>query len=54
MSKVSFFFFNLRASHSVIWQVWKDGKKQAEVIGGQKAHFVISEVREMIESESDP
>ncbi|KAK4793686.1 hypothetical protein SAY86_024121 [Trapa natans] len=35
-------------------QVWKDGEKQAEVIGGQKPHFVISEVRQMIESDSDP
>ncbi|XP_050210001.1 thioredoxin-like 3-2, chloroplastic [Mercurialis annua] len=33
-------------------QLWKDGKKQSEVIGGHKAHFVINEVREMIENES--
>lgn len=32
-------------------QLWKDGKKQAEVIGGHKAHLVINEVREMIENE---
>ncbi|KAL5569372.1 hypothetical protein UlMin_025947 [Ulmus minor] len=33
-------------------QLWKDGKKQAEVIGGHKAYLVINEVREMIENES--
>ncbi|CAL0321294.1 unnamed protein product [Lupinus luteus] len=33
-------------------QLWKDGKKQAEVIGGRKAHWIISEVKEMIENES--
>ncbi|XP_051130044.1 thioredoxin-like 3-2, chloroplastic [Andrographis paniculata] len=32
-------------------QLWKDGKKQAEVIGGHKAHFVVNEVREMIDNE---
>ncbi|GMY09261.1 thioredoxin-like 3-2, chloroplastic isoform X2 [Fagus crenata] len=32
-------------------QLWKDGKKQAEVIGGHKAYLVISEVRQMIENE---
>ncbi|XP_024031712.1 thioredoxin-like 3-2, chloroplastic isoform X1 [Morus notabilis] len=32
-------------------QLWKDGKKQAEVIGGHKAYLVINEVREMIEKE---
>ncbi|XP_015581933.1 thioredoxin-like 3-2, chloroplastic [Ricinus communis] len=32
-------------------QLWKDGKKQSEVIGGHKAHFVINEVREIIENE---
>ncbi|XP_019198701.1 PREDICTED: thioredoxin-like 3-2, chloroplastic [Ipomoea nil] len=31
-------------------QVWKDGKKQGEVIGGNKAHLVVNEVREMIEN----
>ncbi|GMH10543.1 hypothetical protein Nepgr_012384 [Nepenthes gracilis] len=34
-------------------QVWTDSQKQAEVIGGHKAHFVINEVREIIETESD-
>ncbi|KAJ1435931.1 Thioredoxin-like superfamily [Sesbania bispinosa] len=33
-------------------QLWKDGKKQAEVIGGHKAYLVINEVQEMIENES--
>ncbi|XP_021897881.1 thioredoxin-like 3-2, chloroplastic isoform X2 [Carica papaya] len=32
--------------------LWKDGKKQAEVIGGHKAHLVVNEVRQMIENES--
>ncbi|KAA8534412.1 hypothetical protein F0562_031929 [Nyssa sinensis] len=32
-------------------QLWKDSKKQAEVIGGHKAHLVVNEVREMIENE---
>ncbi|KAI3896730.1 hypothetical protein MKW98_009583 [Papaver atlanticum] len=32
-------------------QLWKDGKKQAEVIGGHKAYLVVNEVREMIENE---
>ncbi|KDP30470.1 hypothetical protein JCGZ_16149 [Jatropha curcas] len=31
--------------------LWKDSKKRSEVIGGHKAHFVINEVREMIENE---
>ncbi|BFG22413.1 hypothetical protein CerSpe_086870 [Prunus speciosa] len=34
-------------------QLWKDGKKQAEVIGGHKAYLVVNEVREMIENEDD-
>ncbi|KAF3434002.1 hypothetical protein FNV43_RR25105 [Rhamnella rubrinervis] len=33
-------------------QLWKDGKKQAEVIGGHKAYLVVNEVRTMIENES--
>ncbi|PIN00577.1 Thioredoxin [Handroanthus impetiginosus] len=33
-------------------QLWKDGEKQAEVIGGHKAYLVVNEVREMIESEN--
>lgn len=33
-------------------QLWKDGKKQGEVIGGHKAHLVVNEIREMIENES--
>ncbi|XP_058724047.1 thioredoxin-like 3-2, chloroplastic [Vicia villosa] len=32
-------------------QLWKDSKKQAEVVGGNKAYLVINEVREMIENE---
>ncbi|CAK9159658.1 unnamed protein product [Ilex paraguariensis] len=32
-------------------QLWKDSKKQAEVIGGSKAYLVVNEVREMIENE---
>lgn len=32
-------------------QLWKDSKKQAEVIGGNKAYLVINEVQEMIENE---
>ncbi|CAC05508.1 Thioredoxin-like 3-2 [Arabidopsis thaliana] len=32
--------------------LWRDGQKQAEVIGGHKAHFVVNEVREMIENDS--
>lgn len=30
-------------------QLWKNGKKQAEVIGGHQAWLVIDEVREMIQ-----
>ncbi|XP_010423599.1 PREDICTED: thioredoxin-like 3-2, chloroplastic [Camelina sativa] len=33
-------------------QLWRDGQKQAEIIGGHKAHFVVNEVREMIENDS--
>ncbi|KAM7266775.1 hypothetical protein ACFE04_008941 [Oxalis oulophora] len=32
--------------------LWKDGRKQAEVIGGHKAHFIVTEVCEMIENNS--
>ncbi|CAJ2673366.1 unnamed protein product [Trifolium pratense] len=32
-------------------QLWKDSKKQAEVIGGNKAYLVINEVQEMIQNE---
>ncbi|XP_038709967.1 thioredoxin-like 3-2, chloroplastic isoform X2 [Tripterygium wilfordii] len=32
-------------------QLWKDGKKQAELIGGHKAYLVVNEVREMIEND---
>ncbi|XP_013668213.2 thioredoxin-like 3-2, chloroplastic isoform X2 [Brassica napus] len=32
--------------------LWRDNQKQAEVIGGHKAHFVVNEVREMIENDS--
>jgi thiol-disulfide isomerase/thioredoxin len=32
-------------------QVWKDCKKQSEVIGGHKAYLVVNEIREMIENE---
>ncbi|KAI7746717.1 hypothetical protein M8C21_001508, partial [Ambrosia artemisiifolia] len=34
--------------------LWKDGKKQAEVIGGHKAYLVANEVREMIDNEGQP
>ncbi|XP_004250061.1 thioredoxin-like 3-2, chloroplastic [Solanum lycopersicum] len=34
-------------------QLWRDGKKQAEVIGGHKAYVVVSEVRDMIENEDN-
>ncbi|XP_016552119.2 thioredoxin-like 3-2, chloroplastic isoform X1 [Capsicum annuum] len=34
-------------------QLWRDGKKQAEVIGGNKAYLVVSEVRDMIENEDN-
>lgn len=37
----------------IMLQLWKDGKKQAEVIGGHKAYLVVNEVREMIENEDD-
>ncbi|KAK4367057.1 hypothetical protein RND71_014937 [Anisodus tanguticus] len=33
--------------------LWRDGKKQAEVIGGHKAYVVVSEVRDMIENEDN-
>ncbi|XP_054803551.1 thioredoxin-like 3-2, chloroplastic [Prosopis cineraria] len=33
-------------------QLWMNGEKRAEVIGGHKAHLVINEVRQMIENES--
>ncbi|KAE8676368.1 Thioredoxin-like 3-1 [Hibiscus syriacus] len=32
-------------------QLWRDGKKQAEMIGGHKAYLVVNEVRQMIENE---
>lgn len=32
-------------------QLWKDGEKKAELIGGHKAHLVINEIREIIENE---
>ncbi|KAG9441826.1 hypothetical protein H6P81_017680 [Aristolochia fimbriata] len=32
-------------------QLWRDGKKQSEVIGGHKAWLVVNDVREMIERE---
>ncbi|XWS75177.1 hypothetical protein CRYUN_Cryun01aG0062800 [Craigia yunnanensis] len=32
-------------------QLWRDSKKQAEVIGGHKAYLVVNEVRQMIENE---
>ncbi|KAL3650000.1 Thioredoxin-like 3-2, chloroplastic [Castilleja foliolosa] len=33
-------------------QLWRDGKKLGEVIGGHKAYLVVTEVREMIENEN--
>lgn len=36
----------------LVLQLWRDGKKQAEVIGGHhKAYLVVNEVREIIENE---
>ncbi|XP_076919795.1 thioredoxin-like 3-2, chloroplastic isoform X2 [Bidens hawaiensis] len=35
-------------------QLWKNGKKQAEVIGGHKAYLVANEVRDMIDDEGQP
>ncbi|XP_040968298.1 uncharacterized protein [Gossypium hirsutum] len=32
-------------------KLWRDSKKQAEVIGGHKAYLVVNEVRQMIENE---
>ncbi|CDO99772.1 unnamed protein product [Coffea canephora] len=32
-------------------QLWKDGQKEGEMIGGHKAHLVVNEIREMIENE---
>ncbi|XP_020682937.1 thioredoxin-like 3-2, chloroplastic isoform X1 [Dendrobium catenatum] len=32
-------------------QLWKDSKKEAEIIGGHKAWLVVNEVRQMIENE---
>ncbi|TYI83819.1 hypothetical protein E1A91_D05G319600v1 [Gossypium mustelinum] len=32
-------------------QLWRDSKKQAEVIGGHKAYLVVNEVRQTIENE---
>ncbi|KAG8390607.1 hypothetical protein BUALT_Bualt01G0101100 [Buddleja alternifolia] len=32
--------------------LWRDGKKQGEVIGGHKAYLVVNEIREMIDSEN--
>ncbi|KAK6933406.1 Thioredoxin domain [Dillenia turbinata] len=34
-------------------QLWKDSRKQAEIIGGHKAYLVVNEVREMIENETN-
>ncbi|XP_060184195.1 thioredoxin-like 3-2, chloroplastic [Lycium barbarum] len=34
-------------------QLWRDGKKQAEIIGGHKAYVVVSEVRDMIENQDN-
>ncbi|XP_009782947.1 thioredoxin-like 3-2, chloroplastic [Nicotiana tabacum] len=34
-------------------QLWRDGNKQAEVIGGHKAYLVVTEVRDMIENEEN-
>ena len=30
-------------------QVWKNGEKRGEVIGGQKAWLVVDEVRDMVQ-----
>ncbi|TKY53501.1 Thioredoxin 3-2 [Spatholobus suberectus] len=42
---------NCLLSHLQLINLWKDSKKQAEVIGGHKAYLVINEVQEMIENE---
>ena len=44
-------FTSLPKVFLLVIQLWKDSKKQAEVIGGHKAYLVINEVREMIENE---
>jgi hypothetical protein len=35
----------------IMLQLWKDSKKQAEIIGSHKAYLVVNEVRQMIENE---
>jgi len=57
VSTVAFYLINLLYSsfagglNMFPLQLWKDSKKQAEVIGGNKAYLVINEVQEMIENE---
>lgn len=41
-----------RVRCKICLQLWRDGKKLGEVIGGHKAHLVVNEVREMIENEN--
>eukprot|EP01018_Ginkgo_biloba_P006213 Gb_10427 [translate_table: standard] len=58
--KVKFYYVNVNAvpqalvkrgeiSKMPTIQLWKNGEKQAEVIGGHQAWLVVDEVREMIE-----
>lgn len=57
--QVSTFMFYLKIYYILLcqWlkifflQLWRDSKKQGEVIGGHKAYLVINEVQEMIENE---
>lgn len=37
--------------NNFVLQLWKDGKKQGELIGSHKAYLVVDEVRQMIENE---
>lgn len=54
LASISFTLFMVEHSVNVIYlQLWRDGKKQAEVIGGNKAYLVVSEVRDMIENEDN-
>ncbi|RVW27525.1 Thioredoxin-like 3-2, chloroplastic [Vitis vinifera] len=35
-------------------QLWKDSKKQAEVIGGHKAYFVVNELKSWVPMSLSP
>ncbi|KAH0902576.1 hypothetical protein HID58_042079, partial [Brassica napus] len=45
-------FFEKKSVSRAEVTLWIDNQKQAEVIGGHKAHFAVNEVREMIENDS--